>query len=81
MFSVQFFSSLMRFLLILSIFLFHAVFHLILLILCFIFKVDYFSAYMTVFSIQMDSINYFECSLCFPDSVDFKKNVCIPAIL
>jgi hypothetical protein len=38
---------------------------------------------MTVFFIQMDSINYFEfeCSLCFPDSVQFKKNVCIAAIL
>jgi hypothetical protein len=38
---------------------------------------------MTVLSIQMDSIKYFEfeCSLCFPDSVEFKKNVCIAAIL
>jgi hypothetical protein len=61
-------------------FIFHVI---VLLILCFIFKVDYFSASMTVFSIQMDSINYFEFefSLCFPDSVEFKKNVCISAIL
>jgi hypothetical protein len=46
-------------------------------------KLDYFSACMTVFSIQMDSINYFafECSLCFPDSVEFKKNVCMAATL
>jgi hypothetical protein len=46
-------------------------------------KVYYFSACMTVFSIQMDSMNYFEseCSLCFPDSVEFKKSVCMAAIL
>jgi hypothetical protein len=38
-------------------------------------KVDYFSACITVFSIQMDSINCFEseCSLCSPDSVDLRK--------
>jgi hypothetical protein len=32
---------------------------------------------MTVFSIQIDLINYFEfeCFLFFPDSVEFKKNI------
>jgi hypothetical protein len=46
-------------------------------------EVDYFSACMTLFSIQMDSLNYFEfeCSFCFPDSVEFKKIVCMAAIL
>jgi hypothetical protein len=54
-FSMQFFSSLMKLLLILPviIFLFHAVYFPFdyFLILCFIFKVYYFSACMTAFSI------------------------------